>query len=408
MNDRAAAITGIGLISPIGAGLDEFRESIARGASGIREIASFDAARLAAQLAGEVPDFDLARHLASMKTYVDRASAFALAAAMMALNDAAWLTDANSSGSHFTGAAADQAGLCLGSAWGCQDSIRLYTTKLTSGDPKFAPPLVFTHGYANAPNSLLAIEFGLRGHNACFSGGWTAGAAALESALDLIRRSGGSSANHQRLLAGGMDALSEAALRAALAAGMLSMDLCRPFDRAADGLLLGEGAAVLALETPRAARERCARVRGFLLGAASAGRADARSAIARAITAALDDAHVAPDAIDAVFASASGLPQLDAAEAAAIAESLPGRPPVTALKALLGDPMGAWMPVAIAAAIACMDAGVVPPTVNLRTPVSPDIHLSREPLQVPLRTCLVVNTSPSGYAAAMVVAKADG
>jgi len=408
MNDRAAAITGIGLISPIGAGCGQLRESIVRGSSGIREITSFDASRLAVQLAGEVPDFDLARHLASMKTYVDRASAFALAATMMALNDAAWLTEANSSGSHFTGDAADGAGLCLGSAWGCQASIQLYTGKLTSGDPKFAPPLVFTHGYANAPNSLVAIEFGLRGHNACFAGGWTAGASALESALDLIRRSGGSSANHRRLLAGGTDALSEPALRAALAAGMLSMDLCRPFDSAADGLLLGEGAAVIALETARAARERPARVRGFLLGVASAGGADARDAVSRAIAAALDDAQVPAGQVDAVFASASGLPQVDAPEAAAIAASLPGKPPVAAIKALLGDPMAAWMPIAIAAAIGCMDAGVVPAAVNLRTPVSTGIRLPREPLQVPLRTCLVINTSPSGHAAAMLVAKADG
>jgi len=405
MNERSAAITGIGLITPIGTGCDQLRESIARSSSGICEIACFDASRLAVQLAGEVPDFDLGRHLASMKTYVDRASAFALASAMMALTDAAWLGGPNGFGSQLAGDASDGTGLCLGSAWGCQDSIKLYTAKLTSGDPKFAPPLVFTHGYANAPNSLVAIEFGLRGHNACFSGGWTAGAAALESALDLIRRGG--AGNHQRLLAGATDALSEPAVRAALAAGILSMDLCRPFDAAADGLLLGEGAAMLALEPVYSARERSARIRGLLLGTGSAGGTDARAAIGRAITAALDDAGVPPDNVDAVFASASGLPQLDAAEANAIAALLPAKPPVVALKALLGDPMGAWMPIAIAAAIACMNAGIVPAAPLLRTPISADLHLPREPLQIPLRTCLVVNVSPSGYAAAAVVAKAE-
>jgi 3-oxoacyl-(acyl-carrier-protein) synthase len=178
MNDRAAAITGIGVISSLGIGFDELRESLAAGESGIGEISNFDASSLPVQLAGEVTGFELADHISSLKTYIDRTSAFGLAASAMALAQADWLENVPP----------EDVGLCFGTAWGCEDSIQLYAGKLTTSDPKFAPPLVFTHGYANAPNSLISIEFKLHGHNVCFSGGACSGASALDSALLTIRR----------------------------------------------------------------------------------------------------------------------------------------------------------------------------------------------------------------------------
>ena len=247
MSERIA-VTGIGVVSPIGTGFESFRRALAAGKSGIGEITNFDASELPVQIAGEVRDFNLAEHIASMKTYLDRTSAFALAASAMAISQAGWA------------APLDDAGLCLGTAWGCQDSIELYVTKLIESDPKFAPPLVFTHGYANAPNSLVSIEFGLHGHNACFAGGCTAGAAAIEAAVDFIRRDGA-----QRLLAGGSDAFSDVALRVLLAAN-LAVHGGRPFDAASDGLVPGEGAAMLALESEqseRAANRAIRRNRAF-------------------------------------------------------------------------------------------------------------------------------------------------
>lgn len=393
MNERAAAITGVGVIVPIGIGFEQLGKALAGGATGLDEIAGFDAADLPVQIAGEVRGFELSDHITSMKTYIDRASALALAASAMALRQSGWNA----------GLDGDNIGLCLGSAWGCEDSIRFYTAKLIASDPKFAPPLVFTHGYANAPNSLVSIEFGLRGHNACFAGGWAAGAAALENALDVIRRDG-----TQRLLAGGVDALSEIALRSAIAEGLASADLGRPFDTAADGLLLGEGAAILALESVESARNRKARAIGYVLGSGSGGGADLARAVSLAIERALRDAGVDAAHIGAVFASASGLRQVDAAEAAAIAAALPGKPPVVTLKGAMGDPMGAWAPVGVAAALCCMHAGELPANQGLRSPISNEINVPRETTRGDFSTCLVLNTSPGGYAAATVVGKAEG
>ena len=134
MNRQPVAITGIGAVTPIGIGRENLRNALAHGRSGIAEITSFDTDGLAIELAGEVADFDIANHIGSIKTYLDRTSAFALAAAASALADAKWI-------GNVPGA---EIGLCLGTAWGCQDSIELYTSKLMEGNPKFAPPLVFT------------------------------------------------------------------------------------------------------------------------------------------------------------------------------------------------------------------------------------------------------------------------
>jgi len=385
MNRQPVAITGIGAVTPIGIGRENLRNALAHGRSGIAEITSFDTDGLAIELAGEVADFDIANHIGSIKTYLDRTSAFALAAAAIALAEAKWI-------GNVPGA---EIGLCLGTAWGCQDSIELYTSKLMEGNPKFAPPLVFTHGYANAPSSLVSIEFGLRGYNTCFAGGWTVGATALESAVDLIRRD-----PSQRLLAGGADALSEVAVRTMLADDMMTAGLPRPFDASADGLLPGEAAALLALESPQNARSREAEIFGYILGTGSAGGADGAAALSRAIGFALDESGI--DRVDAVFASASGLRETDAAEAAAIAQ-LPGKPPVVAIKSLIGEPCGAWAPVAVAAAICCIEAGVLPATANFREPIRPDIHVLSAPIAYAPATCLILNLSPGGAAAAAVV-----
>jgi len=387
VSNQPVAITGIGVITPVGIGFEELSEGIGKGRSGIAEITNFDAEALPIQYAGEARAFDLANHIGSIKTYLDRTSALALAAAAMALGDSQWI-------GNMPGA---EIGLCLGTAWGCEDSIELYTRKLVESQPKFAPPLVFTNAYANAPNSLVSIEFGLRGHNACFSGGATAGAAALQSALDLIRRD-----KSQRLLAGAADALSEVAVRACIAEGIVTSDLCRPFDSSADGLLPAEGAALLALESAESALNRKAGIMGYLLGSGSSGGASCADAVSRAIALALDDAGCGADAVDAVFASASGLPAIDAAEAKAIA-GLPARPPVVALKSLIGDPMGAWAPVGVAAALCCIDGGVLPATARLREAVSAEINILREPLEATPGICLILNVEPSGYAAALIV-----
>jgi len=387
MNDRWAAITGAGIVSPLGVGWEDFCSSLPAGNVALGEITTFDTEGTPAAIAGEISDFDLEAHINSVKTYLDRCSAFALAASAMALGDSRWI--GNMPGADI--------GLCLGSAWGCQDTIQLYTRKLMESDPKFAPPLVFTHGYPNAPNSIVSIEFGLRGHNVCYAGGETAGAAAIERALEIVRRD-----PSQRLLAGGVEALSEVRVRMAQHEKRITSDLCRPFDSGADGLLPGEGAGMLAVESREAALAREAEILGYLAGCGTSGKRDRMAAAAEAVRNALKDAGLQANEIDTVFASASGLPYVDAAEASAI-EELPGKPPVTALKSLFGEPEGSWAPQAIVAVLCCMESGVLPPVANLRQPINTKINIVREPLPRRIETALVLNVAASGYAAAIIV-----
>jgi len=311
---RTVAIRAVAPVTSIGIGADAFAEALDAGRCGLDEIVGFDVSDLAVQVAGEVQDFDLTDYLKSVKSYVDRASAFGLAAAALALRDAGWEPSD-----------ADPIGLVLGTEWGCLESMELFAEKITKADPKFAQPLLFTQGYANAPNSLISIEFGLRGTNACFSCGRTSGAAAIAYAFDQIRHG-----RADRVLAGGVDVLSRV--------------LCASQDGRAFGPL-GEAAGLLALG-PGGGDDEV-----LLLGA---GLASGERCGRRAMEAALRDAQLDPDPIAIILAcdpAAVGLLDLPNADP---------RVDLLWMDTILGDTMGASGAVAACAAALRVERGADP------------------------------------------------
>lgn len=173
----AVYISASSVVSPIGIG-EEFPPALLSGESAI-----LPSERFGKEL-GEVIDFDLSEYLKTVRTYIDRTSAFALACVSL-------LPSAD-------------AALSLGTEWGCMESLQLFSDKLIGGNPKFVPPLIFTHSYANAPNSLIAIEFGSRQFNVCISCGSTSGLQALVYALSQVELE-----RCERIIAGGVDTLSE-------------------------------------------------------------------------------------------------------------------------------------------------------------------------------------------------------
>ncbi|NQT52573.1 hypothetical protein HQ576_11005 [bacterium] len=372
---RHIAITGIGCISPLGVHLDALADALAAGRSGVGEVASFDAAAYSCHVGAEVLDLELADFLESSKTYIDRTSAFALAACSDALRQAEWLGD-------------ESVGLVLGTAWGCMDSLEVFAGKYATGKRKFVAPLPFSHSYANAPNSLAAIEFKLRGFNACMAGGHAAGATAIEYACRRLRLG-----KDARLLAGGSEALSECIFHAYALGGHLSAaGVSRPYDAAADGMILGEGAAVFALESLAAARERGAEVLACIGGCGAACGATIADGLERAMRLALDDAGAEAATVDMVMGIGCGVPSLDGAERAAVdAVFGPSTPPLASLKALAGEAMGAGGPLSMAAAV-CMLADGVPPAA-LAVGAPPDA----------VRAVLVNAADPSGQAVSFLL-----
>lgn len=318
MTQRDVAVTAVAPVTPIGAGADAFAEAVKDRRSGIDEIVGFDATDFAVQVAGEIQDFDLADYLDSVKSYVDRTSALALAACSMALRDASW----EASDEH-------PIGLVLGSDRGCMDSTELFAEKITTHNPKFAQPFLFTQSYMNAPNSLVAIEFGLRGFNACVSCGRTSGASAIACAFDQVR-----CGRAERILAGGTEGLSAA--------------LCASLDGKSFGPS-GEAAAVLALEPATSPDAVC------LLGA---GQASGSGDVRRAFDIAVADAGIEPGGLDAaVFvgdpAACGRIGLKDTGDGDGATQS------ISWLDAAMGDTMGAAGAVATSAAVLMLEKDII-------------------------------------------------
>jgi len=328
-------ITGIGPVTAIGIGSSAFAKAVAERKSAIAEVTGFDVEHCRCQWAAEIVDFDVKTFLASEKGYLDRNSALALAAARLALDDA---------GLKISPETAASIGLSLGTSFGNMETARAFYQKILEKGPKFAPPFIFPHTYNNTTASLLAIEHGIKGPHANFSSGSAAGAEAIAYAIQNLR-----TGRAQVMLAGGVEAISQPAFKALDDAHKLATTL-KPSQ---DGLVLGEGACLLVLETEDDARQRGARVYARLAGIGVAG------APLRAITAALKDACLGATDISIVVSAANGCAEADSVEAQALHETLGGID-VTILyvKSLLGETVGASGPLNAAAAVASLQSGL--------------------------------------------------
>ena len=219
--------TGIGPVSAIGIGRTDFARGLAEGKSGLAPLSLFTGDHPAAEVRG----FDLDAILPSKKTYLDRASAFALAAGQLALDDAGVTRES---------CARWRSGVVLGSEYGCLGTMQTYTAALQQKGARLANPLLFSHMYVNTPTSLCAIEFGLGGHHGSFAG-VGAGQQALESAVEALQLG-----RADLLLVMGVDAISEPLYWALAAEGAL------------DDAAMGEGACAFVLETAESAAQRVA------------------------------------------------------------------------------------------------------------------------------------------------------
>jgi 3-oxoacyl-[acyl-carrier-protein] synthase II len=378
---RRVWITGIGLITPIGTGVDAFRAGLRAARSPVMRIDRFDASPFRSQVAAQVDDFD-PRAWMPPKTarQLDRFSQFGLVAGRLALEDAG-LTPG-----HHGAAATDRIGIYLGSALGgiayAEDQ---HTRYLERGIRQVAPNLALAV-FGGAAPANLGIALDIRGPILSTANSCASGAVALGEALGDLREGRVDAA-----IAGGCEIpLSPLAFGAfdiirALSDGRNDdpTQAARPFDSERDGFVMGEGAALLVLEDAETAGRRGAVPYAELLGYGATSdahhmvqpRADGSEA-ARAATIALDDARVDPTEIDYVNAHASSTPLGDIAEARAIATALGPRAaavPVSGTKALYGHPLGASGAIEAAICALAIRDGWAPASVNL---VEPDPEIA--------------------------------
>lgn len=234
---RRVLITGTGWIVP-----EPLRDALAGKLLGppeaAPEITGFEAPEGSPAFGFEALDFKLEEHCPNINTYVDRTSAMALAAAKLALADAG-LLDREKRPQHYP------IGCAYGTALGCLEAMGIFWKKVKSTNPKFAPPLPFTHSYANSPSSLLCIEHGLKGASATFSGERLAGVEALLFAFDQI-----ATGSAEAIVVGASESLTRALHAHLYSEGRLSASgQLAAWSEDNDGVVPGEGGAFVVLES---------------------------------------------------------------------------------------------------------------------------------------------------------------
>jgi 3-oxoacyl-[acyl-carrier-protein] synthase II len=373
---RAVWITGIGVVTAVGTGLEEFRAGLREGRSPIKAVDRFDASAFRSRVAAQVDDFDPADHMDARSVRgLDRFSQFGVAAGRMAIDDAGLRPgDAGHPDP-------ERVGVFLGSALGGVVFAEEQHERYLERGIKSVSPTLALAVFGGAAPANIGIQLGVRGPILSTANSCASGAVAIGEALGALR-----SGEVDAAVAGGVECpLSALAFGAfdvirALADGHNDApgEACRPFDAARSGFVLGEGATLLVLEEAEAAAHRgavpYAQVRGY--GATSDAhhmvqpRPDGSEA-ARAVTIALADAGDEAAAVDYVNAHASSTPLGDVAEARAIALALGDRAatvPVSGTKALYGHPLGATGAIEAAIAALAIRDGWAPASVNLEEP----------------------------------------
>lgn len=363
---RRVAVTGLGVVSPLGVGVDAFWRRLRAGEGGVARITRFDPSGFAAQAAAEVRDFDPAPTIDETAIdMLDRFSQFALVAA-----DEAW----RRSGVELTDAQRDRAGAIVASAIGgsvAQDEAyhRLYAKGATRFHP-FTVPRIMN----NAAASHVSMRFGLRGPTLTTATACAAAAHAIGEAAEMIRAD-----RAEVMLAGGADTpITPGVVRAWEALRVLApiaddpARTCRPFSRDRLGMVLGEGAAVVVLEAWERAAARGAHILAELAGygaTADAGHLTQPGVEApvRAIEIALTQAALAPEEVDYVNAHGTGTRLNDSTETAILKRAFGAHAPrlaISATKAMHGHAMGASAGLEFVATVLAIGDGIAPPTIN--------------------------------------------
>lgn len=382
---RRVVVTGMGAVSALGLDLPTQWEALLAGRSGIGPIDSFPAERFPCHSAGIVRGLDPRRLVADRKALraMDKHSHMAFAAAGQALHDARLdirsLEPPSTAILLGTGmidySIADlerAARRSLGPSGGF-DVVAFGRDGIQEIYPLFPVELL-----NNATLCQIAMQYGIRGPNATFSPFGESGAQAIGEAFRLLRRGGAEVA-----LAGGYSLqVNPSALARFSMMGILdtssdeNLAPCRPWDRTRAGLVLGEGAGMLVLETLEHALDRQAPIHAEILGYGSTsgpsrGQYPTSEVIAVGLRRALADASVGASALDYVHADAPGLPDGDAAEANALAEVLgvsTDHVLVNSTKGATGHLLAGAAPFAMVTTILALEAQVVPPTTHLTQP----------------------------------------
>lgn len=366
MDKHRVAITGIGVVTPIGIGKDEFWRNLLGGAIAVDGITRFDASSFASRIAAEIRDFDASQFMDRRRLqWTDRFSQLAVVAALLACDDAKIRFDGRSDIGVYTGSA-------LGGLAFAEEQIEAFRVQ----GLRAVRPLLTLSVFGGAAASNIAIEFGLHGPTIANADSCAAGAIAVGQAFHAIRNG-----DVRAAIAGGVEAplapLTYGAFTVARAMSTRNdapKEASRPFDRDRDGFVMAEGSGILVLERYEDAVARDARIYAEITGFGTSNDAHHMAAplpdgseTARAMKRALDDAAVVPDEIETINAHGSSTPLGDRAEMNAYASVFgerASRIPISATKGQHGHALGATGAWELAISALTLSERVLPATAN--------------------------------------------
>ena len=380
---QRVAVTGVGMVTPLGHDTDSTWQSLVNGKTGTARITAFDPDGFASQVAGEVKNWEPESYL-DRKTIrrTDRFVQFAFKAADEALEEAQLeITKEN----------AERIGVLVGTSMGGLVSLSREYDVLKERGPNRVSPFLLPLMLPDMASGQLSIRLGARAANYAIASACSSGADALGEAANLIRRgdadvvlAGGSEATIAPIVVAGF-----AAAKALTNANNEPDSASRPFDSQRDGFVIAEGAAVLVLESEKHALQRGAKPLAEFAAYAATSDAhhvtqplDDAAGAANAMELAVHRAGMKPDEIDYINAHGTSTPLDDKAETQAIkrafGEEVAATIPISSTKSMTGHLLGAAGAVEAGISVSALTHGVIPPTINYRSP-DPDCDLDYVP-----------------------------
>ncbi len=369
---RRVVITGLGLITPLGTGVDDTWNALCKGQSGIAEITRCDASTFDTKIAGEVKnfhpeDFLLKKEAKRTQTFI----AYAVAASRMALEDSGLKIDVTNQ---------DRIGVVTGCGLGGLNLLEQTTFTLQKKGPKRITPFFIPMMIGNMAPGMISIYLGAKGPNSSIATACAAGTHAVGDAFKIIKRGGADA-----MITGGVESVITPtciagfnAMKALSVRNNEPEKASRPFDRDRDGFVIGEGCGILVLETLESALERGARIYAEICGYGMSGDGFHMAApapdgegAARCMAAALDDAEIPYDRIDYINAHGTSTQLNDVYETKAIKSVFKEKAPfipVSSTKSMTGHLLGGAGGIETVFTTLTISEGIIPPTINLDHP----------------------------------------
>jgi 3-oxoacyl-[acyl-carrier-protein] synthase II len=405
-------VTGLGAVAPNGIGVEPFWDNLTRGFSGVATITRFDAGKHDVRIAGEVKGFDPLQWIEKKEVRkMDLFIQYAIAAAQMAFDDAGLkVADDNR----------ERMGVFVGTGMGgipaLEESHKILLERGPGRVSAFFIPSIIT----NLGSGQISMRFGMKGPNSCVCTACATGNHAIGDSFRILQHG-----EADVMIAGGSEAVITpltiagfAAMRALSTRNDEPARASRPFDKGRDGFVMGEGSGIMVLETLEHAQRRGARVYAELLGYGMSADAHhmtvpALDGAVRSMRLCLQDAKVAPTAVDYVNAHGTSTPVGDVNETQALKEVFgehARKLAVSSTKSMTGHLLGAAGGIESVITVLSIVKGVLPPTINYETP-DPECDLDYVPntaRAAQVRTALTNSFGFGGTNASLIFTRFDG